>query len=263
MDLSNITKRVIDLSKNIGDFIKIESEKFNSGDIEKKGLHDLVTYVDKQAEEMLVGELRKLLPEAGFIAEEDQSLKRAERYNWIVDPLDGTTNFIHSIPVFSISIALMDGDELIMGLVYEINQKECFYSWKGAPAYLNGKVIRVSPQEKLDDSLLATGFPYHDYSLLNPYLELFKDLMQTTRGVRRLGSAAVDLAYVAAGRFELFYEYGLNSWDVAAGAFLVQQAGGEVTDFKGYNNFVFGRQIISSNGKTHKEFIDKLTSFFY
>jgi len=263
MNLQKITNNVVELSRNVGDFIKIESEKFVLSDIEKKGFNDLVTYVDKHAERMLVDELKKILPEAGFIAEEDQSLERGERFNWIVDPLDGTTNFIHLIPLFSISIALMEGNELIMGLVYEINQKECFYSWKGAPAYLNGKEIRVSTQEKLNDSLVATGFPYHDYSVLDQYLELLKDLMQTTRGVRRLGSAAVDLAYVAAGRFELFYEYGLNSWDVAAGAFLVQQAGGKVTDFKGNENYVFGRQIVSSNGITHKEFLEKLTSFFY
>lgn len=262
MNLQIITHEVIKLSKEVGRFIKEESEKFKNSDIEEKGVHDLVTYVDKTAEKMLVEDLRKILPEAGFIAEEDQSLARGDRFNWIVDPLDGTTNFIHSVPLFSISIALTDGDETIMGLVYEINLKECFYSWKGAPAFLNEKEITVSQQENLDKSLLATGFPYYDYSLLDPYLELFKDLMKTTRGVRRLGSAAVDLAYVAAGRFELFYEYGLNPWDVAAGAFLVKQAGGKVTDFKGNDNYVFGRQIVSSNNLTHDEFMKKLSSYF-
>lgn len=262
MNLQIITHQVINLSKEVGKFIKTEAEKLKSSDIEEKGIHNLVTYVDKQAEKMLVRELSKILPEAGFIAEEDQSLPKGERFNWIVDPLDGTTNFIHSVPLYSISIALTDGNETIMGLVYEINLEECFYSWKGAPAFLNEKQIQVSRQEKLDKSLLATGFPYYDYSLLDPYLELFKDLMRTTRGVRRLGSAAVDLAYVAAGRFEVFYEYGLNPWDVAAGAFLVKQAGGEVTDFKGEDNYVFGKQIISSNKLTHEEFSKKLSSYF-
>lgn len=262
MNLQIITHQVINLSKAVGKFIKTEAEKLRSSDIEEKGIHNLVTYVDKQAEKMLVRELSKILPEAGFIAEEDQSLPKGERFNWIVDPLDGTTNFIHSVPLYSISIALTDGNETIMGLVYEINLEECFYSWKGAPAFLNEKQIQVSRQEKLDKSLLATGFPYYDYSLLDPYLELFKDLMRTTRGVRRLGSAAVDLAYVAAGRFEVFYEYGLNPWDVAAGAFLVKQAGGEVTDFKGKDNYVFGKQIISSNKLTHDEFSKKLSSYF-
>lgn len=263
MNLQKITISIVELSKIVGEFIKSESEKFTSEDIERKGLHDLVTYVDKQAEKMIVAKLQKLLPEAGFVAEEDLSLARGARFNWIVDPLDGTTNFIHSVPVYSISIALMEGDELIMGLVYEINNQECFYSWKGVPAYLNGKEIKVSSQKKLDDSLIATGFPYRDYSLLEPYIDLFKDLLQNTRGVRRLGSAAVDLAYVAAGRFDLFFEYALHPWDVAAGAFLVKQAGGKVTDFKGKDNYIFGQQIISSNGKTHSEFLEKLIAFFY
>jgi len=262
MNLKLITHQVVTLSKEVGEFINKESERFKETDIEEKGLHDLVTYVDKQAEKLLVKELSKILPEAGFIVEEDQSLTRGDRFNWIVDPLDGTTNFIHSVPVFSISIALTDGDKAIMGVVYELNLKECFYSWKGAPAYLNEKEIKVSIQGDLNNSLLATGFPYYDYSLLDPYLELFKDLMKTTRGIRRLGSAAVDLAYVAAGRFEVFYEYGLNPWDVAAGAFLVQQAGGKVTDFKGNNDYVFGKQIVSSNNLTHNDFLKKLSSYF-
>jgi len=262
MNLEEITKQVITLSKEVGVFIKGEANKLKTSQVEEKGVHNLVTYVDKQAEKSLVAGLQKLIPEAGFIAEEDQSLKKGERYNWIVDPLDGTTNFIHSVPLYSISIALTDGDELILGLIYEINLEECFYSWKGADAFLNGKKITVSTKDKLDNSLLATGFPYYDYSLLDPYLKLFEDLMKSTRGVRRLGSAAVDLAYVAAGRFEVFYEYGLNPWDVAAGAFLVQQAGGRLCDFKDGNNYVFGKQIVASNGKTHNEFMQKLHSFF-
>lgn len=262
MDLQKITNQLIDLSKTVGEFIKAESEKFSDSDILEKGLHDLVTYVDKQAEKMLVAKLSEIVPQAGFIAEEDQSLAKGERFNWIVDPLDGTTNFIHSIPVYSISIALIDGDETILGLVYEINIKECFYSWKGAPAFLNNKEIKVSTTNNLNNSLLATGFPYYDYSLLDSYLYLFKDLMKTTRGIRRLGSAAVDLAFVAAGRFELFFEYGLHPWDVAAGAFLVQQAGGKVTDFKKENNFLFGSQIIASNGLVSDEFNEKLNLYF-
>ncbi len=262
MNLKTITFQIINLSRAVGKFIKSESVKFSASDIEFKGLHNMVTYVDKQAEKMIISELSRLLPEAGFIAEEDPGLKRADRFNWIVDPLDGTTNFIHSIPFYSISIALNDGDKTIMGIVYEISSGECFYSWKGAPAFLNEKEIKVTEQADLNHSLLATGFPYYDYALLDQYLDLFKDLMQTTRGVRRLGSAALDLAYVAAGRFELFYEYGLNPWDVAAGAFLVEQAGGKVTDFKNGNNYLFGKQIIASNKLTHHDFSAKLQSCF-
>jgi len=262
MNLELITKQVVNLTRGVGHFIKQEVTNLNKQDIEEKGVHNLVTYVDKQSEKQLVKELNVILPEAGFIAEEDASLERAERLNWVIDPLDGTTNFIHQIPLYAISIALLDGDEVIMGVIFEINLKECFYAWKNSPAYLNGKVIKVSNTAKLDDSLLATGFPYYDYSMLNPYLDLFKDLMQSTRGVRRLGSAAVDLAYVACGRFELFYEYGLQSWDVAAGALIVQQAGGMVTDFKGGDNYIFGQQLVASNTLTHNEFTLKINKYF-
>ncbi len=262
MKLDILTKQVVNLSRGVGKFITQEATKFSEKDIEVKGEHNFVSYVDKTAEKMLVQELTKILPEAGFIAEENQSLQRADRFNWIVDPLDGTTNFIHGVPPFSISIALTDGDETILGVVYEINLNEAFYAWKESSAYLNGTKIKVSNSPDIDSSLIATGFPYYDYSLLDPYLELFKDLMKSSHGVRRLGSAAVDLAYVAAGRYDIFYEYGLNPWDVAAGALIVKQAGGHVTDFEGENDYLFGKKIIASNHKTHAEFLKKLKNYF-
>jgi myo-inositol-1(or 4)-monophosphatase len=263
MNLRLLTEQVIELSKHVGQMIREEVNKLSESDVEYKGTHNLVSYVDKKSEDILIKELRKMLPEAGFIAEEDDKLAKGSRYNWIVDPLDGTTNFIHKIPLYSISIALNDGNETILGVVYEINLKECFYAWKGSPAFLNEKQIRVTDTPILDKSLIATGFPYYDYSKLDPYLELFKDLMQSSRGVRRLGSAAVDLAYVAAGRFELFYEYGLNPWDVAAGALIVKQAGGNITRFNGDRDFVFGKEIVASNNFVHEEFIKKLSRYFF
>ncbi|MBL6943993.1 MAG: inositol monophosphatase [Bacteroidales bacterium] len=262
MKLDIITKQVVNLTKTVGQFIKSEVDKLDKSDIEEKGIHNLVTYVDKESEKILVKELGIILPEAGFIAEEDASLTKSVHLNWVIDPLDGTTNFIHRVPLYAISIALMDRDEVIIGVIYEINLKECFYAWKNSPAFLNGKEIHVSNTDSLNDSLLATGFPYYDYSMLDPYLDMFKDLMQTTRGVRRLGSAAVDLAYVACGRFDLFYEYGLQSWDVAAGALIVKQAGGKVSDFQDKKNYVFGKQLIASNNLTHNEFITKIQYFF-
>ena len=262
MKLDVLTKQVVNLTRGVGMFISQEARKFSEKDVEVKGKHDFVSYVDKTAEKMLVQELRKLLPEAGFIAEEDQELEKGERFSWIVDPLDGTTNFIHSIPLYSISIALMDHDEVILGVVYEINLEEAFYTWKGGNAYLNGKVIGVTDTNSIDGSLIATGFPYSDYSILNSYIELFKDLVKSSRGVRRLGSAAVDLAYVAAGRFEVFYEYGLNAWDVAAGALIVKQAGGLVTDFNNGNDFIFGGHIVATNRAVHNEFLSKLNDYF-
>lgn len=262
MNLEKITLQVVDLARSVGDFIRTESKKLGDKDIIEKGLHNLVTYVDKESENQIVQVLSKILPEAGFIAEENQELRKASKYNWIVDPLDGTTNFVHGLPPFSISIALSENKEIIAGVIYEINLNECFYAWKNGPAFLNKKKIQVSKTKILDNSLIATGFPYYDFSQMKPYLELLSDLMQTSRGVRRLGSAAVDLAYVACGRFDIFYEYSLNPWDVAAGIIIVKQAGGAVSDFEEGENFLFGKQIIASNHFVHKEFISKMKQYF-
>jgi len=262
MNLEIITHQAINLIKATGQFIKSESVKFSTIDIEEKGMHDLVSYVDREAEKRLVTELSKIVPGSGFIAEENQNLKPAVDFNWIVDPLDGTTNYLHGVPVYSISVALMYRDELAAGIVYEINRDECFYSWKGADAFLNEEKISVSSTTEFDKSLLATGFPYNDFSRLQPYLNLFHELMKSTRGIRRLGSAAVDLVYVACGRFDIFFEYSLNPWDVAAGSFIVKQAGGQVSDFKNGNNYLFGREIIASNKLMHQAFYTKLSRYF-
>ncbi|HLC83840.1 MAG TPA: inositol monophosphatase family protein, partial [Bacteroidia bacterium] len=214
------------------------------------------------AEKRIVEKLAFLLPEAGFIAEEGTSSKKGEIYNWVIDPLDGTTNFIHGVPCFAISIALMRKEELVLGVIYEINFAECFYAWEGSKAYLNGKEINVTKTAKLADSLLATGFPYYDYNRMDDYMELFNYFMKNTHGLRRLGSAATDLAYVACGRFEGFYEYSLQPWDVAAGAFIVQQAGGKVTDFKGEKNYIFGKEIVAGNAAFFDEFLDVVKKHF-
>ncbi|PKP48752.1 MAG: inositol monophosphatase [Bacteroidetes bacterium HGW-Bacteroidetes-1] len=261
MNLEKITLEVTTLCRLVGTFIKEQSEKVQSSDIKVKGLHDLVSYVDKEAERRLIERLRELLPSSGFIAEESGTYT-SKNLNWIIDPLDGTTNFLHKIPIFSISIALQENNETILGVVYEINLDECFYAWKGSPAYLNGKIIHVSTTDHLQQSLIATGFPYNDFSRMNPYLLLFDDLLRNTRGVRRLGSAAADLAYVACGRFDTFYEYSLHPWDVAGGAFIVQQAGGIVSRFNGDDDFVFGKEIVASNAVLHDKMLEKIRIYF-
>ncbi|MCD4745244.1 MAG: inositol monophosphatase [Bacteroidales bacterium] len=262
MNLELITKQVCNLSRTVGSFIKKEIRNIKFTDIEHKGIHNFVTYVDKASEKRLVSELSKILPEAGFIAEENSDYKKGELYNWIIDPLDGTTNFIHSLPMYSISIALMKNNEIISGVIYEINLQECFYTWKGSSAFLNGNPIKVTETKKINDTLLATGFPYYDYDRLEEYMELFKYFMRNTHGIRRLGSAAVDLAYVACGRFDGFYEYGLNAWDVSAGALLVKQAGGKITDFSGTDNYIYGKEIIASNSNVYEEFLNVIKRFF-
>ena len=236
-----------DIARSAGKFIAEERKNFDPLRIETKGLHDLVSYVDRTSEQRIIAGLQEVLPESGFIAEEGTSSKHGERYNWVIDPLDGTTNFIQGVPVYAVSIGLMDGDELVVGVVYEVGRDECFYAWKEGGAFLNGKPIHVSERDDIHDALLATGFPYNDFSKLDEYLELLKWTMTNARGVRRLGSAATDLAYVACGRFDSFWEYDLKPWDVAAGALIVMEAGGVVKDFNGGKDFIFGGEIIASN----------------
>lgn len=247
MDHQQLCLQVCKLAKRTGAFIRKERKRFKASAIEVKGHNNFVSYVDKRAEEKLVAALSELLPEAGFIAEEGTSDKKGERYNWIIDPLDGTTNFIHGFPCFAVSIALTEGDKTVIGVIYEINQKECFYAWKDSDAFLNGKKITVSDTPLLKDALLGTGFPYYDYGKMDQYMQLFKHFMQHSHGLRRPGSAATDLAYLACGRFDGFYEYSLAPWDVAAGAFLVERAGGKVGDFSGGDNYLFGKEIVAGN----------------
>jgi myo-inositol-1(or 4)-monophosphatase len=225
-----------------------QRKSFDASKIETKGMHDLVSYVDQESEQRIIAALELLLPDAGFIAEEGTNQKIGEHYNWVIDPLDGTTNYIQGVPIYAVSIGLLEDNELVLGVVYEVGRDECFYAWKDGGAYLNGERIYVSERADIHDALLATGFPYNDFSKLDTYLEMLKWTMTNARGVRRLGSAATDLAYVACGRFEAFWEYDLKPWDVAAGAVIVKEAGGTVTDFRGGNDFLFGKEIIATNG---------------
>jgi len=245
--MQKLLQEVIVLVKETGEFIRQESKKFDASKIEYKGLNDLVSYVDKEAEKKLVDGLASILPGSGFVAEEGTSNKKSDIYNWIIDPLDGTTNFTHGLPVFAVSVALMKRNELAMGVVYEINRDECFHAVKGGGSFLNHVPIQVSKINSLDKSLLATGFPYYNFEQMNQYLHIINEFMQKTHGLRRMGSAAVDLVYTACGRFEGFFEYNLNAWDVAAGALIVKEAGGIVSDFNGGEDFLFGREIVAGN----------------
>lgn len=256
--LQKLLEQTQEIAKSVGAFIRKERQHFNVEKVEHKGFNDLVSYVDKEAERRIVEQLTEIFPEAGFITEEGTNTTRADIYNWVIDPLDGTTNFIHGLPIFSVSIALMDRDEVILGVVYEINLHECFYAIKGGGAFCNETPIHVSQAPNLAASLIATGFPYYNFELIDKYLAALKSLMQSTHGLRRFGSAAVDLAYVAMGRIEGFFEYNLNSYDVAAGSLIVKEAGGIVTDFSGESNYIFGRQIVATNSKIHTEFLKEL-----
>lgn len=247
-----------EIARNSGKIMAEERKNFDASKIESKGMHDLVSYVDKESEKRIITELQKLLPESGFIAEEGTNDTRGERFNWVIDPLDGTTNFIQGVPVYCVSIGLLDGDELVVGVVYEVGRDECFYAWKNGGAYLNGEKITVSDRSDIHDALLATGFPYSDFSRIEEYIEFLRWAMKNARGVRRLGSAAADLAYVACGRFDAFWEYDLKPWDVAAGSLLVKEAGGMVSDYSGGDNYLFGREIVASNSLINRTVLDKI-----
>jgi len=249
---------VVEIAISAGKFMADERKHFDDNKIENKGLHDLVSYVDKASEVRIIDGLKLILPESGFIAEEGTSTSRGERFNWVIDPLDGTTNFIQGVPLYAVSIGLLDGDELVLGVIYEVGRDECFHAYKNGGAYLNGTAIHVSQRGDIHDALLATGFPYNDFSKMQDYMQFLEWTMKNARGVRRLGSAATDLAYVACGRFDAFWEYDLKPWDVAAGALIVKEAGGTVTDCKGENNYLFGKEIIATNGLLEKLMLAKM-----
>lgn len=260
-DLKTIVNKVAEIALETGKFIKQEAEGFDISRTETKGLHDLVSYVDKKSEEMLVQKLGLILPEAGFITEEGTSSKKCGKYCWVIDPLDGTTNFVHGLPPYAISIGLLEDDEPVAGVVYEASGSEIFTAWKNGGAWLNGKAIHVSDTTRLSDSLIATGFPYNDFGRLDEFLESLKHFSKTTHGIRRLGSAAIDMAYVACGRFETFYEYGLNPWDIAAATIIVREAGGKVSDFRGNEKNLSGSDIIASNNLLYSEFLETVNKF--
>ncbi|MBC7450453.1 MAG: inositol monophosphatase [Cytophagales bacterium] len=232
--LKQLTLQVTKLAREAGDFQLTELKNFELSRIEHKGRgNDLVSYVDKETEKMLITGLSKLVPEAGFETEEGTVEQTVKGLRWVIDPLDGTTNFLHKIPAFSVSIALVDDDDLLIGVVHEPSRNECFYAWKNGGAYMNGETIEVSKIDNMGDALIGTGFPYSLRGKSDEYFAIIRHIVETTHGARRLGSAAIDLCYVACGRFEAYFEFNLKPWDVAAGILIVREAGGMVSNYSG------------------------------
>lgn len=255
MDWNILLEETKAVSIEAGAFIQKERGRFDIGKVEYKGSNDMVSYVDKAAEEIIVERLHKLLPEAGFITEEGTKTTVGEVYNWIIDPLDGTTNFIHDLPFYSVSIGLQQNSEIVLGVVYDVRNKECFYAMKGAGAFCNGERIQVSATETLEASLIATGFPYDGLGQSEAFLDILKSLTESSHGFRRLGSAALDLCYVACGRVEGYFQHNLKPYDVAGGLIIVQEAGGKVSDFSDGNDYIFGGEMVASNGWIHDELL--------
>lgn len=261
MNLENITEKVAAVALKTGGFIREERKRFSYDEVEFKGDSDLVSYVDKESEKQIIAGLEKILPEAGFITEEETTAQGQKEFTWIIDPLDGTTNFVHGIPNYCVSIGLMHEGKIVSGVVYEVANDECFTGWKDGGAYLNKHPICVSQAKKFSDTVLATGFPYYEFERLDEYLKILHKLMESTQGLRRMGSAAADMAYVACGRYGGYFEYNLNSYDIAGGVILVQEAGGTVTDFKGGNDFIFGREIVAGGG-VHTPLLDVIKEYW-
>ncbi|HDR68717.1 MAG TPA: inositol monophosphatase [Bacteroidaceae bacterium] len=256
MDFNDICLKTREAVGKAVEYIEYQHENRSNLEVEAKGRQNYVTVVDREAERILVAKLGEIIPEAGFIAEEGTSSRKGRIYNWIIDPIDGTTNFIHGVPPFAVSVALAENDEVVSGVIYEFGLREYFYSWKGGGAWMNGKPISVSKVASVKDALIATGFPYTNFDYLTEFMNSMRWFMKHSHGLRRMGSAATDIAYVACGRYDGFYEYGLNAWDIAAGILILKEAGGAASDFKGQDNYLFGGKLICSNGLIQEEFVN-------
>lgn len=262
MNFEKIIEEVKTLSIGIGNWMFDERERFSEDKVESKTFNNLVSYVDKESEKRFVEGLKKILPEAGILGEEGVSnTPKNNDLRWIIDPLDGTTNYVHGIPAYCTSVALEKNGKIVLGVIYEPNRKECFYAFENGGAYLNNKKIHVTNSNILKQSLLATGFPYDYFDKMESYMEMLKFLMKNTRGVRRIGAAALDMCYVACGRFDAFFELALQPWDVAAGSIIIKEAGGVSTDFMGSYDYIFGKSIVSSNGKIQKLLLETIKEF--
>ena len=254
MDIKDLTAAVCQVARRAGDYIAKERESFSENQVERKHAHDYVSYVDKGSEHMIVEALRQLLPEAGFITEEGTASHMQEQYCWVVDPLDGTTNFLHRFPPFCVSIALCRGHDVLLGVVYEITSGECYYAWQGGGAWLDGQPLHVA-NHALDDALLCLQLPYNS----DAYRPVIHRLIDTFYGraasVRMIGSAAMALCYVAAGRLDGYVEKYIGQWDFMAGALIVKEAGGRVTDYDGQADFTQGNSVVATNGIIHDELL--------
>jgi myo-inositol-1(or 4)-monophosphatase len=225
--------------------------------IEYKGDVDLVTVADRETEELITSRIHEKWPGHDILGEEGTNTNRGSEFRWYIDPLDGTTNFAHSYPVFCVSMAVEHNGERVAGVLYDPTRDELFAAAKGTGATLNGETIQVSATARLEESLVATGFPSHKRHK-NPNIHFYHQITLRTHGVRRAGSAALDLANVACGRYDGFWEFNLNPWDTAAGALIVQEAGGKVSDFSGGPFQIASREVLASNGKIHEALLKEM-----
>ena len=257
MNYSKQLEFAIDMAKEAGNIILKHFGKITSID-RKSSEIDLVTLADTESEEFIIKKIHSIYPDHHIIGEESDLIEKNSNYRWIIDPLDGTTNFVHNLPIFAVSIGLQYNEETILGVVYNPAANKCFTAEKNGGAFLNGEPIQISSTNTLCNSLLVTGFPYiHDDNWGRGF-ELFKEFYGKTQGIRRLGAAALDFCFVAMGRFEGFWEFGLQPWDVCAGALILQEAGGKVTDWDKSPMPYSGKRVLATNGHIHNEMVKTL-----
>ena len=273
VDLEKCTLAVCEIARQAGAYIRGERQKFSLESVERKHAHDYVSYVDKGSERLIVSALRELLPEAGFITEEgtaevkSEGVKSEESFAntplcWVVDPLDGTTNFIHQYAPYAVSIALLQGKEILIGVVYEICADECFYAWKGGGSYLSvsdkrkviSEKLKVSSQQ-IQDALICLQLPYNSEAYKPVIKQLIDRLYGNVGSIRACGSAAMALCQVAAGRLDGYAEQYIGQWDYMAGSLIVTEAGGMVTDYDGSTDFTQGNSVVATNGLIQQDLL--------
>jgi myo-inositol-1(or 4)-monophosphatase len=253
--LEQLTAAVCQVARRAGEYIAEERKRFQDERVERKHAHDYVSYVDKGSERLIVEALQKLLPEAGFVTEEGLATYHDEQYYWVVDPLDGTTNFIHRFPPYCVSIALCQGHNVLIGVVYEVTTGECYYAWQGGGAWLDGQRLQVSSHE-VNDALLCLQLPYNSDAYRPVIHRLIDRFYGHAASVRMMGSAAMALCYVAAGRLDGYVEKYIGRWDYMAGALIVKEAGGRVTDYDGQDDFTQGDSVVATNSVIHQEMLE-------
>ena len=239
-----------------GDILREKFGHLQNSQIDLKGMGDYVTELDHRSEEAIIKRIKQDYPDHMILAEESGRECRDSSYNWIIDPLDGTANYVQGIPVYGISIALKKKDDLLLGLVYDVDRDDMYWALRGEGAYLNGQKIRVSNRDEMAYSMLASGFPWRSKKYMDPYMACFKELFLDAAGIRRMGSAAIDLAYTACGRFDGFWEMKLGTWDIAAGILLVREAGGVVTDFHGGDTYLESGNVVAGNAVIHAKILE-------
>lgn len=253
--MSEYLQVAIEAAREAGRFLVESVGKVRQVETKKGEVRNLVSEIDRGAEEMIIRRIRERFPRHEFLAEESGGRLGPAAFRWIIDPLDGTTNFLHAVPIYSVTLALERDGEIVAGVTYDPNRDELFTAAKGEGAFLNGERLRVTSQPDLIQSLLVTGFPYDIAGNPDHPAEHFTNFLHAAQGIRRLGSAALDLAYVAAGRFDGFWEVSLQPWDMAAGRLMVEEAGGRVSDFRGNPSTIHVKQIVASNGPIHNAMV--------